>query len=84
MKFARLFDLEDDNQLLLRYDYSEEDKLHKLIISTSYDNVFLSMENGFRTAFQALKAMREYSQQKAEDSRLILIQIYNDPSVLIS
>lgn len=83
MKFAKLFELEDGNQLLIQYDFDcNEEELHKLVISSEHNGVSVSMANSYVSKAKAIKELKSYSQQKAEDARRILVQITEDPSIL--
>jgi hypothetical protein len=68
-KFAKLFDLEDDEQVLLTLDYDEEEDMHRVTIQTDFDGCEAKIRLAFNTLDKAISALNSYTKDKAIDFR---------------
>ena len=69
MKFAKLFDLQDKEQVLLTVNYDDDDDNYKLNITTDFGNARAEMKLGFSEEERALNAMDKYKIEDAEKFR---------------
>lgn len=64
-KFARLFTV-DDEQVLLKIDYSEEEESYELSIITEIEGVMCTTKLGYALESRARKTMNLYTLADAE------------------
>lgn len=72
MKFAKLFDLEDNEQVLVTVNYDHDSEEHKLCIRTDFESATAEMNLSFSEEIKALKAFDKYTIEDAEKSRRTL------------
>jgi hypothetical protein len=64
-KFAKLIELDFDEQVLLTVGYNDEDDKYELAIRTDVEGVTAQIKAGFKDEETALKAMNSYNQDNA-------------------
>lgn len=65
MKFAKLFDLENDEQVLLTSNYNEHDDEYEIEVRTDFEGVSAEVKMSFKSEERAQKAMDTYKQENA-------------------
>ena len=69
MKFSKIFDLPNENQLLLVKDYNQEDEHYEIVCTTEVRKMRASMNFGFDSEEQANKMIEEFNQENALEIR---------------
>jgi len=69
MKFAKLFDLEDDEQVLLTVEYDDEKDQYELVFKTDFGGATASMKLGFKDEQMALNSMEKVELKRAQEFR---------------
>lgn len=64
-KFAKIIELENENQVLLTVDYDDEDDTFKVRIRTDLDGCVAQISLGFDTEEKASNLLNIYSKEKA-------------------
>ena len=72
-KFAKLYDLSDDNQVLVTTQYNVEDDVHELKFETEHGNLQMSMCLGFKTQSEVEDALKNCIIEDAESIRKKII-----------
>jgi hypothetical protein len=72
MKFAKLFDLEDGEQVLVTVDYNDNEDRYELVFRTDFDGVVAQMSLGFKDEEKAVKALEKCELKRAVDFRAII------------
>ena len=65
MKFAKLFDLDNDEQVLLTCDYNDGDDKYELSIRTDFEAGVGQIKLGFAEEEKALETMEKYEMTDA-------------------
>lgn len=60
-KFARLFELENDEQVLVTLDYNSEEDKHEVSIRTDLNNCVANIKAGFKSEDEAIAILERYS-----------------------
>ena len=68
-KFARLIEIENDEQVLLTIEYNDEDDKYEVAIRTDLDGITAQIKLGFAEEEQAVIAMNKYGQPNAQAFR---------------
>ena len=74
-KFAKIIELEDDNQVLLTYSYNDEEDSDELQIRTDVKGTIAKITLGFSSEAEALRAMENYNLSRAIDFRNQMIKL---------
>lgn len=74
-KFAKLIELDNDEQVLLTVDLNDETEIFELTVRTEIDGMTLSIVPDFPKKKQAIDAMNAYTKQNAESFRKQLIDM---------
>ena len=69
MRFAKLFDLQDKEQVLLTVGFDEESDEYKLNIESDFGDAKAKIQLGFAEEEHALNAMDKYDIKTAEKFR---------------
>ena len=69
MKFAKLFDLEDGEQVLLTVEYDDEDDQYQLVIKSDFDGATATMKLGYKEEHLALEEMEKFELDRAKKFR---------------
>ncbi len=69
MKFAKLFDLEDGEQVLLTVEYDDEKDQYELVFKTDFDGATASMKLGYKEESMALESMEKVELERAQELR---------------
>lgn len=69
-KFAKVFDLDNGDQVLVSVHYDDQEDKHKLVMRTDIDGIELEIKLGYEKEDHALKILEGFSQKEAEDFRL--------------
>ncbi|MDM1502280.1 hypothetical protein HX071_08685 [Myroides marinus] len=64
-KFARIIDIDEENQVLLMYSYNTNEEKHETHIITDMDNMQLKITLTFNTEEDALNVVNTYSHEQA-------------------
>ena len=64
-KFAKLFELDQDEQVLLTLDYNEENKMYVVNVRTDINNVSAVIGLSFEYHNHALSALNKFSKDHA-------------------
>jgi hypothetical protein len=64
-KFAKIIELENENQVLLTVDYDDDEDNYKVRIRTDLDGCVAQISLGFETEEKATNILNIYSQEKA-------------------
>ena len=64
-KFAKIIELENENQVLLTVDYDDDEDNYKVRIRTDLDSCVMQISSGFETREKATNILNIYSQEKA-------------------
>jgi hypothetical protein len=82
MKFAKLFDLENDQQVLLirSYCYNDEDNSESfdLTIRTDVGDAVAKITYGYNTEEEADKVINEYNENDARMFRVDMEKMFSD------
>lgn len=65
MKFAKLFDLENDVQVLLTIEYKEKDDTYEMVCRTDIEGCIAQIAHGYKTEELAVKNMEKFSIEQA-------------------
>lgn len=65
MKFAKLIELENDEQVLLITDYNDDDEKHEVKIITDLDTCRASIKLSFESEEVVKEILEKYSEEKA-------------------
>jgi len=65
MKFAKLFDLENDEQVLLTSNYNSEDDEYEIEVRTDFKGLSAKITMSFTSEKKAKKAMESYNNDNA-------------------
>lgn len=76
MKFARLFELEDQQQVLLKSEYNEKDKSFILKLSTYIKGVTTSTDFSFSSEEESIIAMNKFTLEQAIKFRRSLVGVF--------
>ena len=76
MKFAKLFDLEDNEQVLVTVNYDDDSESHKLCIRTEFEKATAEMSLSYSEEKMALDALEKYTIDDAEKSRRKLSEFF--------
>jgi hypothetical protein len=60
-KFARLIELENNEQVLLTIEYNDEKEMHELVQRTEIDGMVAKIAHGYKTEEIAVKNMDKFS-----------------------
>lgn len=74
-KFARLFELENDEQLLVTVEYNQEEDHYNMNLKTDFKGMSAEIGLGFKKKAKALKAMNDYTQADAVKCRASIQQM---------
>ena len=74
-KFAKIIELEDDNQVLLTYSYNDEEDSDELQIRTDVKGTIAKITLGFSSEAKVLRAMENYNLSRAIDFRNQMIKL---------
>lgn len=66
-KFARTFELENDQQVLLTLNYNDEDDNYEIEQRTDYLSMVMKIKLGFDTLERAEEVLQIYTKQDAEN-----------------
>lgn len=66
-KFARIIDIDEDNQVLLMHSYNSETEEDEVIITTCTDDVQCKMILSFNSKETALEILNTFSIERAKD-----------------
>ena len=64
-KFAKIIELENENQVLLTVDYNDDEDNFKVKIRTDLDGCVAQISLGFETEEKATNLLHIYSEEKA-------------------
>lgn len=64
-KFARLFELENDNQVLLVSSYNDDEDVFVIKVSTEIDGVALDVSMSYDNEDDSILEMENFNQEKA-------------------
>jgi hypothetical protein len=64
-KFAKLIELDNNEQVLLTVDYNDENDNYDVVIRTDLDGITPSIKLGFETEEKALSVMENYTAETA-------------------
>lgn len=64
-KFAKLIELENDEQVLLTVDYNDEDDMYEVAIRTDFEGLVASIKLGFKEENKALETLKKYNEDSA-------------------
>lgn len=68
-RFAKLIELENDEQVLLTLNYNDEDDNYEVEIRTDLEGVTASIKLGYDEEFKALETLKKYEKEDAEKYR---------------
>ena len=69
-KFAKLIELDNEEQVLLTLNYNDEDDNYEVQIRTDLNGVTASIKLGYNDESKALETLKIYNKQDAEKYRL--------------
>lgn len=64
-KFAKLIELENDEQVLLTVDYNDEDDMYEVAIRTDFEGLVASIKLRFKEENKALETLKKYNEDSA-------------------
>jgi len=76
MKFAKLFDLENDNQVLLTIEYKEEENIYEMVCRANVEGCITQIVRGYKTEEIAVKNMEKFTIEQAIIFRETMISIF--------
>lgn len=79
-KFARIIELENDEQVLLTVDYEHGSDEYELVIRTDFGYCFTQMAMGFKEKEQAEKMLLDYTPEKAAKYRSDMSRMLENPN----
>ena len=68
-RFAKLIELDNDEQVLLTLNYNDEDDNFEIEIRTDLEGVTASIKLGYDEEFKALETLQKYEKEDAEKYR---------------
>ncbi|WP_299163305.1 hypothetical protein [uncultured Tenacibaculum sp.] len=68
-EFARLFELPNNNQVLLTLEYDNEDNSFEIKVRSEINGATASLSFGFDTEEKALKMLEEFNLLNAKNAR---------------
>ena len=69
-KFAKLIELDNEEQVLLTLNYNDEDGNYEVQIRTDLNGATASIKLGYNEEPKALETLKKYNKQDAEKYRL--------------
>jgi len=73
MKFAKLFDLEDGEQVLVTIDYNDDEDHYELVFRTDFDGVVAQMKLGYDDESKAVEEFEKCElKSRAVDFRVMM------------
>jgi hypothetical protein len=76
MKFAKLFDLENDEQVLLTIEYNDDEEIHELVQRTEIDGTVAKIAHGYKSKQIAIKNMKKFSIEQAITFRETMMALF--------
>lgn len=64
-KFAKLIELENDEQVLLTVSHNEDNDNYEVFITTDFEECVAEIKLGFDSKEKAIKVLETYSQEEA-------------------
>lgn len=77
MNFAKVFQINDDNQLLVQLTRNEEES-PEITLTADHQGVRADLKMGFKTDESCEKAFKNFKQQEAKDAYNAIIDLYED------
>jgi hypothetical protein len=78
--FAKVFDLENEEQVLVVLGFDNEEDKHEVKLTTEMVGVSISMSIGCEKEEQAQKIFDEYTIENAQEFRKNMDSMYNEAS----
>lgn len=75
-KFARIIELENEEQVVITVEYDSVEDCFKTVIMTDTEDCTAKMKHGFSTREGAMNLLNSYSIEQARDLRKLLIEMY--------
>ncbi|WP_435138868.1 hypothetical protein [Formosa sp. A9] len=76
-KFAKLIDLENNEQVLLTIDYNDEDEMYEVETRTDFKGVAVSIKSGFYKEQDAIARLETFSVDDAKRFREVMSRLMN-------
>lgn len=76
-KFAKLFELENNEQVLLTVNYNDEEDVYDVCVQTDVEGVNIKINLSFKDKERAMEMMDSYSLEKAKYFRDDVSKIVN-------
>ena len=75
-KFAKLFELDQDSQVLLTLDYNNEKNIYEVNVRTDINGISVVATLGFEKKAKAIESLKKYNKKNAEEFRINALEMF--------